>query len=448
MEPRIAYARTSDGVNIAYAVSGSGPVLISVPSPPDNHVQLEWENPVRRAALEALSAYRTLVRFDGRGSGLSDRGIDDYSIDARLRDLEAVVDRLGVERFALLSGSLGNQLTVAYAAKHPERVTHLVAVDPSLRQGQFMEQGRLNLLQRILRYDYEHFTQTVGALVFGWGSEEGPRYSAFFRQAVNQDDCLLIYDAMMTTDVTDLLPQVRCPTLVIRGTRSGQGSMSGARAFAAAVPDARLVLVTEPARETGSPEMFRHIGQFFGEAWEMSFPTRMYAPPPPAGGMRTILFTDIEGHSAMMSRLGDARGRDVLREHETITRRILRENGGHEVKTIGDSFMASFSSATGALRCAVALQRAFAERNGHAEVPVRIRIGLNAGEPIEEEDDLFGTSVIAAARVKDQAAGGQILVANVVRELVAGKGFLFADVGEMVLRGLEDPVRVYELRWR
>lgn len=92
-----------------------------------------------------------------------------------------------------------------------------IAVDPSTRRGQFMEQGRLNLLQRILRYDYEHFTQTVGALVFGWGSEEGPRYSTFFRQSVNQDDCLKIYDAMMTTDVTDLLPRIQCPTLVFAG---------------------------------------------------------------------------------------------------------------------------------------------------------------------------------------------------------------------------------------
>jgi class 3 adenylate cyclase len=110
--------------------------------------------------------------------------------------------------------------------------------------------------------------------------------------------------------------------------------------------------------------------------------------------------------------------------------------------------MASFSSATGALECAIAMQRAFAEHSESAEEPIRVRIGLNAGEPIAEEKDLFGTAVIMAARIAAQAAGGEILVANVVRELAAGKGFLFADRGDVALRGFEDPVRLYEVRWR
>jgi class 3 adenylate cyclase len=109
--------------------------------------------------------------------------------------------------------------------------------------------------------------------------------------------------------------------------------------------------------------------------------------------------------------------------------------------------MASFSSATRALECAIAMQRAFAAQNESAGEPIRVRIGLNAGEPIAEQEDLFGTAVNMAARIAAQAAGGEILVANVVRELAAGKGFLFADRGETVLRGFEEPVRLYEVRW-
>jgi class 3 adenylate cyclase len=129
--------------------------------------------------------------------------------------------------------------------------------------------------------------------------------------------------------------------------------------------------------------------------------------------------------------------------------------------------MASFSSATRALECAIAIQRALAEWNadvGAALAPpqdavlpgkdaptseaIRVRIGLNAGEPIAEEEDLFGTAVIVAARIAAKAEGGEILASNVVRELVAGKGFLFADRGDVVLRGFEDPVRLYEVRWQ
>ena len=176
------------------------------------------------------------------------------------------------------------------------------------------------------------------------------------------------------------------------------------------------------------------------------------AIPAVASPFRTILFTDLEGHTAMMSRLGDARGREMLREHERTTRECLREHSGSEVKTMGDGFLASFGSAQKALECAASLQQAFSESGssssrsaGHEGL--RIRIGINAGEPVAEDDDLFGTSVIVAARIAAKAEGGQILVADVVRQLVAGKGFLFSDTGEHVLKGFEEPVRIWEQRW-
>jgi class 3 adenylate cyclase len=165
----------------------------------------------------------------------------------------------------------------------------------------------------------------------------------------------------------------------------------------------------------------------------------------PAPAFRTVLFTDLVGHTEMMSRLGDERGRDVLRAHERITREVLKTNGGTEVKTMGDGFMASFGSVTKAVECAIALQRAFADGEGE---PLSVRVGLNAGEPIEEDGDLFGATVILASRIAAKAAGGEILVADTVRGLCSGKGFLFSDRGEFVAKGFEEPVRVYEVSWR
>ena len=186
------------------------------------------------------------------------------------------------------------------------------------------------------------------------------------------------------------------------------------------------------------------IDEFLGEG-ELGAPPAAAQPP---GAFRTVLFTDIEGSTALTHRLGDAKGRGVLREHERMVREALKAHGGAEVKTMGDGFMASFSSATRALECATALQRAFAERNESAAEPLRVRVGLNAGEPIEEEQDLFGSMVIMAARIAAMAQGGEILVANVVRELAEGKGFMFGDRGEVALRGFDDPVRLFEVRWR
>jgi class 3 adenylate cyclase len=179
---------------------------------------------------------------------------------------------------------------------------------------------------------------------------------------------------------------------------------------------------------------------------------RPKAPTPrtsaPTGDVVTIVFTDVERNTEILQRLGDAAWRDLLRDHERITRDLLQQHAGAEIKTIGDAFMASFGSATKAVACAIALQRAFAARNEKAAEPIRVRVGLNAGEPIAEAGDLFGTSVTMASRIAASAAGGEIVAANVVRELVAGKGFLFADRGDTVLRGFEDPVRLYEVRWR
>ena len=137
-----------------------------------------------------------------------------------------------------------------------------------------------------------------------------------------------------------------------------------------------------------------------------------------------------------------------MRRHERIVRDALHIHGGSEIKTMGDGFMASFASATRAVECAVTIEREIAQHNESSQEPVLVRVGLNAGEPIEEHDDLFGTSVILASRIAAMAGGGEILASDVVRQLVAGRGFLFSERGEAVMRGFEDPMRVWEVRWR
>ncbi len=158
------------------------------------------------------------------------------------------------------------------------------------------------------------------------------------------------------------------------------------------------------------------------------------------------LSTDVEGSTALTQRLGDAGAQELLRTHNSIVRDALKAHNGAEIKHTGDGIMASFPSAVGALQCATAIQTAFAERNESTEEPVRVRIGLHTGETIKEADDFYGKNVILAARICATAEPGTILASNVVRELSAGKGFLFSAQGDVVLRGFEDPVRLYEVR--
>lgn len=164
---------------------------------------------------------------------------------------------------------------------------------------------------------------------------------------------------------------------------------------------------------------------------------------------RTIMFTDMAGSTSITGDLGDAGMMELLRSHDRIIRDSLAALGGREIKHTGDGVMACFASVVRGVECAIAIQRSLAAHNESAAgPPIKVRAGISAGEPVTENDDLFGAAVQLAARICAAAEPGQILAANVVRELAIGKGFVFADRGECALRGFEDPFRLFEVRWR
>ncbi len=457
MEPRIQYAKTSDGVSIAFWTLGDGPPLVMMPpTVMGSHAELEWQWPEWRQFYGQLAERRKLVRYDGRGGGLSDRKVDDFSLDAKVLDLEAVADRLRLERFALFGGMMAGPPAITYAAHHPERVSHLLLWCTYARPSE-SQSPAIRGLGRLMDKDWVLYTEAFAHHVLGWSEDEmARRTAAFTRECVTPEVLRAHAEALRHFDVTDLLPQVKSPTLVLHRRQVSYPPVELAMNLASRIPDARLAvlegaLVLPFAGD--SEAVLVAIDEFLAEGEPQSATPQ----PPPAGAFRTVLFTDLVGHTEMMSRLGDERGRAVLREHERITREVLKAHGGTEVKTMGDGFMASFGSVTKAVECAVALQRAMAAltpdpspvtgEGQHVE-PLKVRCGLNAGEPIEEEGDLFGATVILAARIAAKAEGGEILVANAVRELCSGKGFLFADRGEFVAKGFEEQVRVYEVRWR
>jgi class 3 adenylate cyclase len=444
MEPRIQYAQTVDGVSIAFWTLGEGTPYVQTSPAPYSHIQLEWQFPEMRRWYERLAEKRKLVRYDGRGSGLSDRNVADYSVDAQMLDLEAVAERVGLQRFVLAPSGAGAPVAVAYAARHPEAVSHLVLWCP---WGLNPRAWALRALREA--GDWELYTEALAHAVFGWSAgEEAHRFAAFLRDCTTLEADRATYDALGRFDVAAVLSQVRSPTLILqRRQLTLVTGLDISKALASGIPDARLALLegTSILPWVGDGEaVLAAIDEFLGGGEEAA----AVAEPPAAGAFRTILFTDVEGSTALTERVGDAKAREVLRAHERIVRENLKAHGGAEVKTMGDGFMASFSSATGALECAIAMQRAFAAHSEAAAEPIRMRIGLNAGEPIAEEKDLFGTAVNMAARIAAKAEGGEIMASDVVRQLVAGKGFLFSDRGEVELKGFEEPVRLYEVRWR
>lgn len=163
---------------------------------------------------------------------------------------------------------------------------------------------------------------------------------------------------------------------------------------------------------------------------------------------RTILFTDLAGSTAFTRELGDAKAMVLLRTHNAIVREAVRAHGGREVKHTGDGFMVAFASVSLAVQCAIAILRAFEGYNiQNPDAALHLRIGLSAGEPVAEDEDLFGATVQLAARLCDCAKNDSILVASVVRDLCLGKKLPFIDEGERSLKGFDRPVRVYTVQW-
>ena len=446
MEPRIRFCTSADGTRIAYATMGSGPPLVVISGWPDS-VELDWQHPTIRAFLEGMGRGRLLVRFDRRGVGASQREVDDFSLEAQVADLAAVVDHLKLEQFGLAGWAEGAAIDVAYAAQHPERVSRLALWTPYPCGEEIATREAVQGLMELIRGNWDLARRTLADIVFPTGPTELQRWfsNTLLRQSVSPETAARHIEFYASVDVRPYLPLVEAPTLVLQRRGDRNVPISAGREAAALIPDARLLVLEgkSPMPWVDMEAVLQAIDEFLGEGEEAP----VAAEAPEAGAFRTVLFTDVEGSTALTQRLGDARAREVLREHERMVREALKSHGGSELKTTGDGFMASFSSATRALESAIAMQRAFAAHNESAEEPILVRVGMNAGEPIAEDEDLFGTAVIEAARIAAAAKGGEILVSNVVRELAKGKDFLFADRGEFALKGFDEPVRLFEVRW-
>ena len=440
MEPRIQYAKTSDGVNIAYCEYGRGePALVVLIDLPLSHTQLEpgygfnWPG-----FFDSLG--RRGIRLDPRGMGMSDRDVERFSLDDWVLDLEAVVDRLKLDHFILMASGSSGVIAIAFAARHPERVSHLVLINATARPADAYSTPASQSLGALLATDWEMFTENVGALGFGWGHEAARAYGEYIRACATREVVRATVATLARIDLTGSLASLTMPTLVIHNAAIKLMPLEVVRKLVPAIPNAQLAVV-EGVYSLELDQFVEPVRQFLQADSQPEEEVQRHEP----SSFRTVLFTDLVGHTEMMSRLGDDRGRGVLREHESISREVLKANGGTEVKTMGDGFMASFGSVTKAVECAIALQRAFADREGE---PLSVRVGLNAGEPIEEDGDLFGATVILASRIAAKAEGGEILVADTVRGLCSGKGFFFADRGEFNAKGIDEPVRVSEVRWR
>jgi pimeloyl-ACP methyl ester carboxylesterase/DNA-binding winged helix-turn-helix (wHTH) protein len=245
LQQQVHFCTASDGAHIAYALAGDGPPLVKAANWL-NHLEYDWQSPIWTPLLHALAAEYQLIRYDERGNGLSDWDVDDISFDAFVHDLETVTDAVGLERFALLGISQGAAVSVAYAVRHPERVSHLILY------GGFAH-GRH---QR----DPEQAKTLLALIRQGWGSEN-PAFRQFFtslfvpdatyeqmqwlndlqRITTSPENAVRIMEATGHVDVSDMLPHVQAPTLVLHCRDDAAVNFEEGRHLAAGIPNARFV---------------------------------------------------------------------------------------------------------------------------------------------------------------------------------------------------------------
>ena len=452
-EQHIRFCTTADRVRIAYATIGDGPALVKAANWL-SHLEFDWRSPVWRHWTEELSRDHMFVKYDERGSGLSDWEVADCSFESWVDDLESVINALGLQRVALLGVSQGGPVAISYAVRHPERVSHLILY------GAYAEGWGIRSAGTMTKEEREAL---ITLTRHGWG-RDNPAYRQIFttsfmpeatqeqaswfndlqKISTSAENAVRLMVVSRDIDVTPLLPQVQVPTLVLHARADERVPFEQGRILAAAIPQARFVPLSSRnhillEREPAWTEFLREVRAFLGVA---SAPGRS---PDRGAAPSTVLFTDIVASTASTQRLGDTGAQALVHRHNAIVRDARERNTGREVKHTGDGIMAAFASPWRALQAAVEMQRGFVDGGSDG---LRVRIGINAGEPIDEDGDLFGVTVQLARRICDHAEGGHILVSEVVRQLAAGKGFAFADAGQFIPKGMEDRVAVFDLDWR
>jgi class 3 adenylate cyclase len=447
VKQQIQFVTAPDGVNLAVATMGSGPPLLIVPGW-ISHLELDWTWPQTHDLYERLARNHLLVRYDKRGTGLSDRDVSNYSLEAQVGDLDAIINALSLRGVALLGYSQGGPISIAYAVQHPDNVSHLVLYG-SYHDGKNLQVREVvDAFMAMIRADWGGYGGAAMLEVFIPGAPPQAReiFAEYQRQAADAEGAVGNSIATLEYEITPLLPQVTTPTLVLHRRGDKACPFQQGREIAARIPGARFVPLEGDIHVISLGDTEALIGAIEEFLLGAEGPQ---ARAKVGEGLQTILFTDMEGSTTLTQRLGDAGAQELLRTHNRIIRDALNMHGGTETKHTGDGVMVSFPFASRAIACAVAIQRRFASHNESSpDAPIRVRIGLNAGEPVAEDEDLFGTAVQLAARICAHAEPGQILASNVVQELAAGKGFAFTDRGEATLKGFDQPVRLYEVRWR
>lgn len=433
--PETCYARSGD-LMIAYQVTGAEQPIDMVFAPGMvTHLDLDWEWPDSAIFFRRLSSFCRLIRFDKRGTGLSDRGIYAATLEERTDDIRAVMEAAGSERAFIFGESEGGNMACVFAATYPERTRGLILWgtqarwvrtddypwgDPPEENARMVER----LAERGMAADFPDRSE-----------EETAKLLRYWRAAASPTQLAALVRMLRDVDTRKILGSIRVPTVVMNRVGDPVASIDAARALAEAIPGARFVeFLGDTHDESGPPDEDEIVGAI------QEFVTGERPPPPElATVLSTVLFTDIVESTQKQAQLGDRRWKDLVLRHHAAVREALARYRGLENDTAGDGFYATFDGPARAVRCAQ-------EIIDHVRaLGIEVRAGVHTGECEVIEGKCGGLTVSIGARVAATAGPSEIVVSQTVKDLVAGSGLSFEGTGEHELKGVPDRWHLYKV---
>jgi len=444
----IQFTTTEDGVGIAYWEIGSGIPLIVTHNWSLSHAELEWKVPSIASFFVALSERYRVIRFDPRGNGLSDtmfiqRGVSSsgallgLSTEESGLDISAVAEACGLERFALMAVMTPGPVAIDFAARYPEKLIGLILCD-SLAKVEFSWLDMTSRTQAAMHGIETDTGASVPVTVFATLAppDELADWAALDRasRAKEGEAYASSTIAVREWDVTPVLGAVKASTLILTSRNPTLNFLEESQKLAAGIPNSQLRIVdgTFAPYVADRVAVLDAIDNLLGG-------TTKADDIADVSGFRTIVFTDIVGSTEFVRQVGDEEGRAAVRALEQQVASLAADHGGRVVKNLGDGSLISFGSNSSAISFGLAVQ------DKTQSEPLRLRVGMAAGEPIQEDGDVHGTVVAQASRIGDLGDAGEVIVSDSVRQLAAGKGFTFEPKGEVSLNGFDEPESVWKV---
>jgi class 3 adenylate cyclase len=436
--PEINYARSADGVHVAYQVLGDGPPDVVYANSFMSHIEVSWDYPPAVRFYERIAAFSRLVLFDRRGTGLSDPIVEHFTMEDRTDDIRAVMDAVDIDRAVLLGSSEGAMACVYFAALHPARVSALILFSPFI--------AGLTDDEYSWAWTQESVDVLFGGLENAWATGAGVEltnpslvddadarawYARYFRLSASPSLVRTLMRHNLEVDIRDVLPAIGVPTLVLHRTDETWLDVGYGRYAASKIPGARLVELAGTDHyiwEQNSDAVAEEIEEFLTGVRRSRGPER---------SLKTVVFTDIVGSTERAREVGDERWRKLLDRHEAALQRQIARFEGQLVKTTGDGALALFDGPARAIRCGLAVREAM------RGLGLEVRAGVHTGEVELRGDDVGGIAVHIAARVAASAGTGEVLVSRTVADLIAGSDVQLTDRGEYELKGIPERWRLF-----